>query len=272
MAVGERKYPIKPILPILRLTKKFYKDPINTMDPFRICLALGPLAVYLLSISLINLRRQPTLLSGTSDTAAIGLGVIGLMMIGPMELFMPDAAAARFGSYAWLFMIGLYGMVLVLSLLTLRPRLVIYNISSDELRAVLGDTVERLEPEARWAGDCLSMPKLGIQLYLDATPAMRNVTLVAGGQLQSPSGWKRLEVELAPIAENDPRRLQLPCYRPAGCRPALGHDRHGCRHHTPRPNPRKCGPDVYDLKRFSVFGFQCSVRIRKTAAAPMTAR
>ena len=167
------------------------------MDPFRICLALGPLAVYLLSISLINLRRQPTLLSGTSDTAAIGLGVIGLMMIGPMELFMPDAAAARFGSYAWLFMIGLYGMVLVLSLLTLRPRLVIYNISSDELRAVLGDTVERLEPEARWAGDCLSMPKLGIQLYLDATPAMRNVTLVAGGQLQSPSGWKRLEVELA---------------------------------------------------------------------------
>lgn len=166
------------------------------MDPFRICLALGPLAIYLLGVSAINLRRKPTLLSGASDTAGLGLGVVGLIIIGPMELFMPDAAAARFGSYAWLFMVGLYGMVLILSLLTLRPRLVIYNISSDELRAVLGETVERLEPEARWAGDCLSLPKLGIQLYLDATPAMRNATLVAGGPMQSPSGWKRLELEL----------------------------------------------------------------------------
>lgn len=167
------------------------------MDPFRICLALGPLAVYLLGISVINMRRRPTLLSGTSDTAGVGLGVIGLIIIGPMELFMPDAAAARFGSFAWLFMIGLYGMVLVLALLTLRPRLVIYNISSDELRAVLGDVVERLEPEARWAGDCLAFPKLGVQLYLDATPALRNVSLVAGGHLQNPLGWKRFELELA---------------------------------------------------------------------------
>ncbi|MGD9128531.1 MAG: hypothetical protein PVH19_14230 [Planctomycetia bacterium] len=167
------------------------------MDPFRICLALGPLAIYLLGVSAINLRRRPTLLSGSSDTAGVGLAIIGLVIIGPMELFMPDAAAARFGPAAWLFMILLYTMILVLTLLALRLRLVIYNISHNELRVILGDVAERLDPEgARWAGDSLSIPKLGIQLYLDTTAMFRNVSLVAGSPHQNPMGWKYLEKEL----------------------------------------------------------------------------
>jgi hypothetical protein len=38
---------------------------------------------------------------------------------------------------------------------------------------------------------------LAVQLHLDMTPNMRNVTLVATGDQQSQSGWNRLHRELA---------------------------------------------------------------------------
>jgi hypothetical protein len=91
----------------------------------------------------------------------------------------------------------LYALCLVLLLLTLRPRLVIYNISTDELRPILADLVPELDEQARWAGDGLALPNLGVQLHLDGQPAMRNVSLVATGPRQSHQGWRRLELALA---------------------------------------------------------------------------
>ena len=57
----------------------------------------------------------------------------------------------------------------MLVLLVLRPRLVIYNISVDQLRPILAELVEQLDSEARWAGDSLALPALGVQLHLDNT-------------------------------------------------------------------------------------------------------
>ena len=77
------------------------------------------------------------------------------------------------------FYVSLYGLLLVLVLLMLRPRLIVYNISAEQLRSILAETVARLDTAARWAGDSLSMPNLGVQLHLDAQAAMRNVALVS---------------------------------------------------------------------------------------------
>ena len=162
------------------------------MDPFRLCLALGPLAIYVLLIGAINLFRRPFLVSGTRDTAALGLAVSGLVIVGPVELFLPVTASLRFGTFVWVLLIALYALCLVLILLSLRSRLVIYNISRDELRPILSDLVAELDSEARWAGDSLVLPNLGIQLYLDGLAAMRNVSLVATGTNQNYQGWQRL--------------------------------------------------------------------------------
>ena len=166
------------------------------MDPFRLCLALGPVAIYLLILGGVNLARRPFVVSGTRDTAALGAAVFGLIMVGPFEMFYPSAASILFGSFVWLFLALLYGLSVVLVLLAQRPRLVIYNIAVDELRAIMADLVDGLDGKGQWAGDSLSLPKLGVQLHIDASSAMRNVSLVSSGPLQSLMGWRKLELEL----------------------------------------------------------------------------
>lgn len=171
------------------------------MDPLRLCLAFGPLAIYFVTIGLLNLSRRSLLVSGTRDAATLGLALSGLVIIGPMELFLPQAAANQYGPYVWVLLLTCYAVCLVLLLLLLRPRLVIYNMSIDRLRPILADLVERLDPEARWAGDSLALPALGVQLHLDPTAAMCNVSLVAAGSRQNYLGWRRLEEALGEALE-----------------------------------------------------------------------
>ena len=167
------------------------------MDPFRLCLAFGPVAIYAVLLGAINLSRRPFAVSGTRDAAALGLAVSGLVIVGPIELFLPPSLAIRFGPYVWVLMAAMYAMGLIAALLWLRPRLVIYNISIDELRPSLADLVPRLDPEARWAGDSLALPTLGVQLYVDAIKWMRNVSLTPVGPHQNQAGWRHLERYLA---------------------------------------------------------------------------
>jgi hypothetical protein len=165
-------------------------------DPLTMCLGLGPIAVYLLLLGAINLLRRPLLVSGTRDYAAMALAAAGLVLVGPADLFYPVVASIRLGGYVWPMLVVLYALIAVLVLLVVRPRLVIYNISADELRPILAGLVAELDGEARWAGDGLALPGLGVQLHLASLPAMRNMSLVSSGPTQNPQGWRRLELAL----------------------------------------------------------------------------
>ncbi len=160
-------------------------------------IALVPLAVYFVLLGLINVARRPLLATGARDTAAIGLAISGLIVVGPMELFFPEAAANEMGAYVWLFLIAFYSLVLTLIVLLLRPRLLIYNVQPDQFRPALAEVVSRLDDQARWAGDCLVMPQLGVQLHVEPVGVMRVVQLIAVGPRQNDMGWRQLEAELA---------------------------------------------------------------------------
>lgn len=165
-------------------------------DPLRLAIALVPLAAYGLLIGILNARRKPFLTSGGADLAALGAALTGLVLVGPIELFRPEAASAEFGSYVWLFLLVLYWLCLWLVVLLGRPRLVVYNISSEELRPILAETARSIDPQARWAGDSLSLPTLGVQLHLETFDIMRHVSLVASGAKQDLTGWRKLSGEL----------------------------------------------------------------------------
>lgn len=167
------------------------------IDPFRLCVAVGPLALYCLLLGVINLWRRPLILTGAKDLAFLALAVTGLVVVGPLELFMPDAAVARFGGYVWLLLLSFYGLTVSLAILLSRPRLVIYNITTEQLRPVVADLAPKLDAQTRWAGDSLAMPELGVQLHIDNFPPLRNVSLVANGERQNFDGWRRLEKALA---------------------------------------------------------------------------
>jgi hypothetical protein len=135
-------------------------------------------------------------MTGPGDIAWLAWALSGLVIVGPMNLFLPAAAAVRFGPLAWFLLLGFYSLCVLLYLLVARPRLVIFNITLEQLRPLLEQTARRLDSDARLAGDALQLPQLAVQFHLDAVPAMRNVSLVATGDRQSYSGWKRLREEL----------------------------------------------------------------------------
>lgn len=167
------------------------------MDGVRICIALAPLALYLLLLAALNLLRRPVLMTGVRDIAALGFGVSGMMLVGPIELLHPQSAVNQLGTYIWVLSAGLYALGLALVILLSRPRLVVYNISADELRPLLATSIEGLDSQYRWAGTCLSLPNLNVQLHLESNALMRNVSLVANGDQHNPAGWRQLELALA---------------------------------------------------------------------------
>lgn len=172
------------------------------VDPFRLAIALVPVSAYVLLLGLVNLRRRPFLTTGGSDLAALGLAISGLVFVGPVELFRPEAATAELGNYIWLFLLMFYWLCLFMFVLLSRPRLVVYNISVEELHSVLAEAAARLDPEARWAGNSLTMPHLGVQLHIDSWDLMRNVTLASSGSRQSLDGWRRLARELSNLLKS----------------------------------------------------------------------
>ena len=167
------------------------------MDPLHLCIALGPVIAYLMLLGLLNCRRRPFLTTGARDLAALGIGVSGLVVAGPMELFLPELAANQFGSYVWPMMLALYGLCWTLLVLLIRPRLVIYNMTLHQLRPILSSVASELDPELRWAGDSLSLPTLHVQLHLETFSTLRCTQLISSGPAQSCAGWRKLEIRLA---------------------------------------------------------------------------
>jgi len=166
------------------------------MDSLHFCIAVVPFAVYLLMMGLLNLRRHPFVTTGARDAATLGIGVVGFVIAGPMELFFPEGAASQFGAWVWVSLIVFYGLCVSLIVLLMRPRLVIYNVSLEELRPILSKIALEQDPKSRWIGDALVIPRLKIHMHVEAVESLRNVQMLAGGNQQSMEGWLRLGREL----------------------------------------------------------------------------
>lgn len=162
------------------------------MDPLRFAIAASPLAAYLILLGLVNLRRRPLLVTGAGDLAALGVALSGVAFVGPISLFRPEDATAELGNFVWLFLLAFYWLWLTLIVMVCRPRLVIYNLTAEELRPVLSQTARQVDATCRWAGEGLSLPARGVNVHIDSFSWMRNTSLVASGGTQDLAGWTRL--------------------------------------------------------------------------------
>lgn len=167
------------------------------MDTLHLLIAFAPLAAYLMFLGGINLRSRARVVSGGRDIAALGLGLSGFVIAGPMELFFPDAAATRFGPFVWLILIAFYGFCMTFIILSMRQRIVIYNMSPSELMRTLEATLEQLDAQHQWIGNSVYVPGMGMQFIVEATPLMKNAQMVAASMRQPASSWRRLERALA---------------------------------------------------------------------------
>ena len=167
------------------------------MDPLHFCVAVVPLAVYLLMIGYLNLRRTPFVTTGSRDIATLAIAIVGFVIAGPMELFFPESAASQFGPLVWAMLLGFYALAVSLIVLLMRARIVVYNVTAEQLRPILFNVATKLDPGSRWVGQSLLMPARDVHLHLEPVQWLRNVQLTAGGNQQNYDGWQELERELS---------------------------------------------------------------------------
>jgi len=148
--------------------------------------ALLPLGGYLLVLGWLHLRRRPAAIPGGLDIAALAAGLSGLVLAGPLALLQPAVGTAP---WAALMMLGTVVLIVAGGLLATRPRLVIYNITIEQLRPVIAEVVGRLDGSARWAGESVVMPARGLQVLMDGRGLARCVSVVVVGTRASPEAW-----------------------------------------------------------------------------------
>jgi hypothetical protein len=163
------------------------------LDLIRFAIALLPFAAYANVLGLLRLRKVPTVLSGAMDLVLLGMSVIGFVAIGPMELFFPRAAYSLLGVWVWLVLIALYFFVLMLIALNSTPKLVVYGIESEALRAQLTELLEKNSLHSEWLGEMVVLPELGVRACIENAGRHAVSQLVAAGAHQNLTGWFTLE-------------------------------------------------------------------------------
>lgn len=167
-------------------------------------MAAVPVAMYLIMLGAFRLRSRPLVTTGWRDVGALGIALMGLIAIGPVQLFFPTYAAARFSGWIWLILLGLYLLTLLLIVLSCRPRLIVYGLSEDAFYQVLQEAAAHVDPEASWHGQTLSFPSVGMQLITEPTGArgvQQAVMLSAPGTI---APWLQLEHELVKRCAHQP--------------------------------------------------------------------
>jgi len=156
------------------------------LDTLPLWAALLPLAVYLLLLAAAHARRRPTVVSGTWDGILLAAGVAGLAVAGPLALVRPAVGSSLWG---WLIAALIFSLVVAVCILAARPRLVIYNISAEQLRPLVAEAVATLDADARWAGTSVALPARRLQLHLDGAGGMRCSSVIAGGERAAHEAW-----------------------------------------------------------------------------------
>ena len=163
------------------------------LDLLRFAIAILPLAAYTNVLGLLRLRSKPTVLSGAMDLLLLGLAVIGIVAIGPIELFFPRAAYSLLGAWVWIVLIALYLFILMLIALNTPPKLVVYGLDHETLRAQVRELLEKEQIRSEWLGYLVDLPELGVRACIEPAGRGSVSQIHAAGKHQNLSGWFTLE-------------------------------------------------------------------------------
>lgn len=142
------------------------------------------------------------------DIAILAVGISGLLIIGPMELFFPENAVSRFGPYVWVMLLAFYGLTVSLVAMLIRPGLVIYNAREDQIRSVLAEVLGQMD-RPQWSGENVRLPNVKIHFQVEPHPWLQVIQLVSCGREQNLAGWRRLELDLKKAMGSVPGRSNL---------------------------------------------------------------
>jgi len=163
------------------------------LDLIRFSVAILPLAAYFQVLGLLRLRLRPTVINGATDFMLLGSAMVGLIAIGPIELFFPRAAYSILGPWVWFVLIALYFFVIILIALNSKFKLVVYGLDSESLKKTIQECLIQEQLEATWGNDIVEIPSLGLRASIEKAGIGKTSSLEAIGRRQNPMGWYAME-------------------------------------------------------------------------------
>ena len=168
------------------------------MDSFSLVLFLTPLLVYMLGFSLMRLSGRCHVTTGGREIVALAFAVSGMMVVGPVELFFPMAAAAVFGVMVWAILSLFYCLCVCLLVLGAAPKLVVYGCRPSELSDFLLSAARSLDTDAEIDHERLQvhLPSVGVRLRIAGPENLDHATIVAFEDNLSTHFWLKLRDSL----------------------------------------------------------------------------
>ncbi len=163
------------------------------MPSVHFAIAAIPVAVYFILVGGLRLRTRPLVTTGWRDTLTLGIAASGLIAIGPMQLFFPAQAAARWHAWVWLALFVLYALGLLMLLLSCKPRMVAYGMDGEQFVEALLRAARQVDEQAHWQGEVLTLPTAAMQLALEPSGTWRVHQVVHVGFLRNLQDWVQLE-------------------------------------------------------------------------------
>jgi len=131
-----------------------------------------PLAAYFLYLGAMNGRRHPTASLGTRDGTWLTLGLVWLVLAGPLGPVL--AFTGRWVDNA--VMVALVACLLGLTVWG-PSRIIVYNVDGNSLLEALTRALDRLQWDYQRHHDWIFLPGHGASLEVRYFAAMRNATL-----------------------------------------------------------------------------------------------
>jgi hypothetical protein len=166
------------------------------MNAHQLQIATVPLALYFVWLAMINLRRRATVTTGAAELVRWACALTGLILVGPLQLAMPEEAAYRLGGWVWLPILALLALLLLFLRLSSKPRIVIYNLAAEEFVPLLQQVSQGLDAEATTCNAILNLPSLHLQAVVEAWPSMKSHVILATSRTQSWAVWQKLFIAL----------------------------------------------------------------------------
>lgn len=168
------------------------------MDPFSLVLFLTPLLVYMVVISFVRVSGRIYVSTGGKEIAALALAVSGMLIVGPVELFFPMAAATVFGPLVWGILALFYMLCVSLFVIGATPKIIVYGSNADGLLEPLLNAARALDENAQADKGSLQvyLPTSGVHLRIGTSSSLDHASIMAFEDNLSAKFWLLLRTEL----------------------------------------------------------------------------
>ena len=126
----------------------------------------------------------------------LGLACIGLVAVGPLELFFPRAAYSVVGNWVWSVLVSLYVLILLLVAFNMPPGMLVYGMSIERFKRELEALLQEQSLSYSCLGDTVRVESLALHGEIREAGTHDIVGFYAIGGRQNLIEWIKIERSL----------------------------------------------------------------------------